>query len=112
MSRQVERPGVREGYDRWSETYDTTPNPLVALDRRITLSALGARAGEHVVMEVFENPGVVTLERLEVRGGRVAAMHFRERGARRPSSGVNAARLKRLARARSASRRLARDLYY
>jgi SAM-dependent methyltransferase len=49
MSRRVERPGAREGYDRWSETYDATPNPLVALDRRVTLDALNPRAGEWVL---------------------------------------------------------------
>jgi SAM-dependent methyltransferase len=40
---------VREGYDRWSQTYDATPNPLVALDRRHTLCALAPRAGETVL---------------------------------------------------------------
>ena len=49
MSKRIERPGVREGYDRWSATYDVTPNPLVALDRRITLPALSPRAGERVL---------------------------------------------------------------
>jgi SAM-dependent methyltransferase len=49
MNMRVERPGVREGYDRWAETYDATPNPLVALDRRITLAALAPRAGERVL---------------------------------------------------------------
>jgi len=49
MSKRVERPGVREGYDRWSRTYDATPNPLVALDRRVTLRALAPRAGEAVL---------------------------------------------------------------
>jgi len=49
MRKRVERPGVREGYDRWSETYDATPNPLVALDRRYTLAALDPRAGERVL---------------------------------------------------------------
>ena len=49
MSKRVERPGVREGYDRWAETYDTTPNPLVALDRRVTLPALSPRAGERIL---------------------------------------------------------------
>ena len=33
--KRVERPVVREGYDLWSETYDSTPNPLVSLDRRM-----------------------------------------------------------------------------
>jgi SAM-dependent methyltransferase len=49
MNRRVERPGVREGYDRWSETYDATPNPLVALDRRFTLAAVNPRPGEWVL---------------------------------------------------------------
>ncbi len=49
MSKRVERPGVREGYDCWSETYDATPNPLVSLDRRHTLRALDPRPGEWVL---------------------------------------------------------------
>jgi SAM-dependent methyltransferase len=49
MKRRVERPGVRAGYDLWSEAYDATPNPLVALDRRVTLAALGPRPGERVL---------------------------------------------------------------
>ena len=49
MGKRVERPGTREGYDRWSATYDATPNPLVALDRRVTLAALDARPDERVL---------------------------------------------------------------
>ena len=49
MDKRVERPGVREGYDRWAETYDATPNPLVALDRRVTMAALSPHAGERVL---------------------------------------------------------------
>jgi SAM-dependent methyltransferase len=45
----VKRPGVRDGYDLWAETYDTSENPLVALDRRVTLGALGPRRGECVL---------------------------------------------------------------
>jgi|SRR6267143_323335 len=33
--RRIERLGVREGYDRWSETYDATPNPVIALDETV-----------------------------------------------------------------------------
>src|SRR5207249_774708 len=40
MSKRVRRPGVRDGYDAWSTTYDETPNPLVALDRRYTMRLL------------------------------------------------------------------------
>jgi len=49
MSKRVRRPGVRDGYDRWAETYDATPNPLVALDRRVTPVALNPRVGERVL---------------------------------------------------------------
>jgi SAM-dependent methyltransferase len=49
MRKRLRRPGVRDGYDLWSETYDETPNPLVALDRRITPDAIEARRGERVL---------------------------------------------------------------
>jgi malonyl-CoA O-methyltransferase len=49
MAKRVERPGVREGYDRWSTSYDATPNPVVALDRRHTLAALDPRPGEWIL---------------------------------------------------------------
>ncbi len=49
MAKRVERPGVREGYDRWSRTYDSTPNPLVALDRRYTLDVLKPAPGERIL---------------------------------------------------------------
>jgi hypothetical protein len=31
-TKKIGRPGVRDGYDRWAETYDATSNPLVALE--------------------------------------------------------------------------------
>ncbi len=49
MSRRVARPGVREGYDRWSEDYDHTPNPLVALDRQHTMALLQPRPLEWIL---------------------------------------------------------------
>ena len=49
MTKRIERPGVRDGYDRWSSTYDATPNPLVALDRRVTPAVLDPRPGEWVL---------------------------------------------------------------
>jgi len=48
-SPRIERPGVQHGYDLWSETYDATLNPLVALDRRHTLRALDPRPGEWIL---------------------------------------------------------------
>lgn len=49
MSKRIARPGVREGYDRWSETYDATRNPIVAIDRRLSLRALNPIPGERVL---------------------------------------------------------------
>jgi SAM-dependent methyltransferase len=49
MAKRIERPGVRAGYDRWAAAYDRTPNPLVALDRRLTLRTLAPAAGERVL---------------------------------------------------------------
>jgi SAM-dependent methyltransferase len=47
--KKIGRPGVREGYDRWSDVYDGTPNPLVALDRRHTLGLLRAQPAERIL---------------------------------------------------------------
>ena len=49
MAKRVERPGVRKGYDLWSHTYDNTPNPLVALDRRYTIGVLKPAPGERIL---------------------------------------------------------------
>ena len=49
MAKRVERPPVRDGYDRWAETYDATANPVVALDRRHALRALDPTRGEAVL---------------------------------------------------------------
>jgi SAM-dependent methyltransferase len=47
--KRVERPEVRDGYDLWSQTYDDTPNPLLSLDRRITLPLLDPKRDEWVL---------------------------------------------------------------
>ncbi len=49
MGKRVLRPGVREGYDRWAEAYDRTPNPVVALDRRHTIKLLSPCARERIL---------------------------------------------------------------
>lgn len=49
MATRVERPSVREGYDRWARSYDDAPNPVVALDRRHSLSALRPQSGEWIL---------------------------------------------------------------
>ena len=45
----MKRVSVRDGYDRWSDTYDHTPNPLIALDRRYTMPLLGPRVRERIL---------------------------------------------------------------
>jgi SAM-dependent methyltransferase len=45
----VQRPDVRSGYDLWAETYDVTPNPVVAMDARVTVAMVAARSGERVL---------------------------------------------------------------
>jgi SAM-dependent methyltransferase len=45
----TKRVGVQEGYDLWSETYDVTPNPVVAIDARHTVALLKPQAGERIL---------------------------------------------------------------
>lgn len=40
---------VREGYDLWSAAYDTTDNPVVALDARETMRILAPIEGESIL---------------------------------------------------------------
>jgi len=40
---------VREGYDLWSLAYDTTDNPVVALDARETIAILAPVEGEWIL---------------------------------------------------------------
>jgi len=47
--KKIERPGVRKGYDLWAETYDRTPNPVVALDRRHARAHLRPQRGERIL---------------------------------------------------------------
>lgn len=49
MGKRISRPGVRSGYDRWAPSYDETPNPLVALERRHTIRHLRPRSGERIL---------------------------------------------------------------
>lgn len=47
--KKIERVGVREGYDIWSETYDHTLNPVVAMDARHTIAMLAPKSGELIL---------------------------------------------------------------
>src|SRR5258708_5427493 len=49
MKKRAERPDVSSGYDLWSETYDATSNPLVALDRRHTMVFFAPQPGEYIL---------------------------------------------------------------
>mgnify|MGYP000860383735 CR=1 FL=1 len=40
---------AQAGYDLWSETYDETPNPVVALDARHTIALLAPQTGERIL---------------------------------------------------------------
>jgi SAM-dependent methyltransferase len=47
--KRIERVTALEGYDLWSDTYDSTPNPVVAMDARHTIGLLAPRAGERIL---------------------------------------------------------------
>jgi ubiquinone/menaquinone biosynthesis C-methylase UbiE len=47
--KETRRVGAREGYDLWAETYDETPNPVVAMDARYTLDVLEPKPGERIL---------------------------------------------------------------
>jgi len=74
MAVRVERPGVQNGYDRWSEAYDHTPNPLVALDRRYTIDVLRPHRGQKV-LDAGCGTGV-HLAALTAAGSRPAGLDF------------------------------------
>jgi SAM-dependent methyltransferase len=47
--KETRRVSAREGYDLWAETYDETPNPVVAVDARYTLDVLAPKPGERIL---------------------------------------------------------------
>jgi SAM-dependent methyltransferase len=47
--KEIRRVSAQEGYDLWAETYDETPNPVVAMDARHTLDVLAAKPGERIL---------------------------------------------------------------
>src|SRR5262249_16349879 len=46
---RIERVGARDGYDLWSATYESTPNPVVAMDSRHTIKLLAPAPGELIL---------------------------------------------------------------
>ncbi len=70
----VKRVPVREGYDLWSQSYDHTPNPVVAMDELRTLDLLNAVPGERIL-----DAGCGTgrnLRRLAALGARAYGLDF------------------------------------
>jgi SAM-dependent methyltransferase len=64
----------RTGYDLWGSTYDSTPNPVVAMDQRITPALLDIVPGERVL-----DAGCGTgryIPRLLAAGATVSGMDF------------------------------------
>jgi SAM-dependent methyltransferase len=49
IEKKLERVGAQEGYDLWSETYDSTPNPVVTMDSRHTIKLLAPEGGELIL---------------------------------------------------------------
>lgn len=47
--KKIRRVSAQEGYDLWAETYDETPNPVVAMDARHTLEVLAPKPGEQIL---------------------------------------------------------------
>jgi ubiquinone/menaquinone biosynthesis C-methylase UbiE len=48
-AKKIERVSPRQGYDIWSEAYDSTPNPVVAMDSRCTMAMLSPQPGELIL---------------------------------------------------------------
>ncbi len=65
---------AREGYDLWSETYDETPNPVVAMDARHTLQLL-APGGEERILDAGCGTGR-NLKALLLAGSRPVGVDF------------------------------------
>lgn len=73
---KIRRIDPRGGYDRWAETYDATPNPVVAYDERITPALIEPKAGERIL-----DAGCGTgrhIGRLLSAGATVTGMDFSE----------------------------------
>ena len=49
IRKETKRVTAREGYDLWANTYDQTPNPVVAMDSRHTMSLLNPQPGQKIL---------------------------------------------------------------
>lgn len=48
-SRHIRRPPVRDGYDLWADSYDATPNPVVAMDARHAIPLFNPQPAECIL---------------------------------------------------------------
>ena len=72
--KRIERVIARKGYDLWSETYDSTPNPVVAMDSRHTIGRL-APADRELILDAGCGTGR-NLGRLFLSGSRPIGIDF------------------------------------
>jgi SAM-dependent methyltransferase len=72
--KKIERVGARKGYDLWSETYDSTPNPVVAMDARHTVERLAPKSGE-LILDAGCGTGR-NLKRLLISGSNPVGIDF------------------------------------
>ncbi len=49
IAKHIRNVSPRQGYDFWSEQYDTMPNPVVALEGRVSQELLQPRPGEWIL---------------------------------------------------------------
>ena len=72
--KKIERVGARRGYDLWSDTYDSTPNPVVAMDARHTIGLLAPTSGE-IILDAGCGTGR-NLKRLLLAGSKPVGIDF------------------------------------
>lgn len=74
--KKIERVGARHGYDLWSDTYDVTPNPVVAMDSRHTIELL-APAPNELILDAGCGTGR-NLKQLREAGSKPIGIDFSE----------------------------------
>jgi SAM-dependent methyltransferase len=72
--KKIQQVDVREGYDLWAETYDVTPNPIIAMDARHTIELLSPQNGE-LILDAGCGTGR-NLAALLAAGSRAVGMDF------------------------------------
>jgi len=76
-AKKIEHVSARQGYDLWSETYDSTPNPVVAMDSRQTIKLLAPARGE-LILDAGCGTGR-NLKPLQIAGSTTVGIDFSHR---------------------------------